>query len=71
MIAGRAAALWLGLIQAALNVVAAGIVVYTGTPLTAEALALFAALNGVGAAIVAVVANQGMTGTWISKGPGA
>ena len=69
MIAGRAAALWLGLVQAALNVIAAGIVVYTGTPLTAESLALFAALNGVGAAIVAVVANQGVTGTWVGKMP--
>jgi hypothetical protein len=67
MIAGRAAALWLGLIQAGLNAVAAAIVVITGTPLTAEMLGLFAALNAVGAAIVAVVANQGSTGTWLGK----
>lgn len=67
MIAGRAAALWLGLIQAVINVIAAAVVLITGTPLTVEMLGLFAALNAAGAAIVAVVANQTTTGTWISR----
>ena len=58
MIAGRNSGLWAALIQAFLNVVAAGYVVFSGVShLSAPAVAFFAALNAFGLAIVGVVAN--------------
>lgn len=58
MILGRNAGLWAGLSQAAINVVALGLVVATGHPLTADVLALFAGVNALGAVLVAIVANE-------------
>lgn len=58
MILGRNPGLWYGLIQAALNVAAAILVVVTNQPVSPAGVALFAALNGFGAAIVGVIANS-------------
>ena len=67
MIAGRPSALWLGLIQAGLNVIAAFIVVSTGHELDTQTLALFAAFNALGAAVIAVLANVAVTGTFFGR----
>lgn len=58
MILGRNAGLWGGLVQSALNVAAAVVVVLTNTNLSAPDVALFAALNAFGLAVVAVLANS-------------
>ncbi len=63
MIYGRPAALWGGLVQAVLNVIGAIIVVYTGQQLTAELVALFAALNALGLTVIGVLANQAVNGS--------
>lgn len=67
MIYGRPTALWLGLLQAVLNVVAAIWIVSTGQPLTEQLIALFAALNTLGAAIVAVLANVTVNGSFFGR----
>ncbi len=67
MIAGRPTALWLGLLQAVLNVVAVIVVIYTGHELDAQMLALFAALNALGAAVIAILANVAVTGTFFGR----
>lgn len=57
MILGRNAGLWAALVQSGLNVAAAIIVVATNQPLSPADVALFAALNAMGLAIVGVIAN--------------
>lgn len=57
MILGRNAGLWAGLVQSGLNVAAAVLVVATNAALTSGEVALFAALNAFGLAVVAVIAN--------------
>jgi len=75
MIAGRNSGLWAALVQAFLNVVAAGYVVFSGVShLSAPDVAFFAALNAFGLAIVGVVANAsdpttaGILGGRVSSG---
>lgn len=67
MIYGRPTALWLGLLQAVLNVIAAIWIVATGQPLTEQLIALFAALNTLGAAVVAVLANVTVNGSFFGR----
>jgi hypothetical protein len=62
MILGRSPALTLGLIVAGINVA----VIVAGVPLTGEQVAV---LNAFGAAVVAVVANVGATGSLLGAGP--
>jgi hypothetical protein len=54
MILNRVSTLWLTVIQAAINLVAAAYSLATGTPLDAT---LLVALNGFAAAIIALIAN--------------
>ena len=61
MIWGRPVPLWLGILQAVLNVAGAAIVVMTGQPVTEAVVTLFTTLNALGAAIIAVVANVQIT----------
>lgn len=58
MILGRSALLWGALLQGALNLVMAGIVVATGQPLGPDVVALFAAGNAFGLAIIGIIANE-------------
>ena len=69
MIGGRATALWAGLLGALINVVGLAIVVATNQPLNAQVVALFAGLNALGLAIIGVIANQSVTGSYIGKMP--
>lgn len=57
MILGRNPGLWAGLVQAGLNLVAAGVVVVTGHDMTAADLALFAAANAFGTVVIGLIAN--------------
>ncbi len=57
MILGRNAGLWAALVQAALNVAAAGVIVATGQDLSPAAVGLFAAVNALGLAVVGLLAN--------------
>jgi hypothetical protein len=54
MLLNRVSALWLATLQAAIDLVAAGFVLVTGTPLDAG---LVIALNGFAAAFIALIAN--------------
>ena len=56
MILDRPAALWLGLVVAAVNVA----VVVIGVPWTGEQVAI---VNAFAAAVIAVLANKGVTGS--------
>lgn len=67
MILGRSTALWVGLVGAVLNVVGLVIVVMTGTPLDANTVALFAGINGLALAVIGVVANVAVTGTFFGR----
>lgn len=58
MILGRNPALFVGLGQAALNVIAAILVVATNQPISPAEAALFAAVNAFLIALVAVIANE-------------
>lgn len=57
MILGRNAGLWASFVQAALNVLAAAVVVSSGHDLTAATAALFVTLNAFGAITVGLIAN--------------
>jgi hypothetical protein len=69
MIAGRSTALWAGLIGAVLNLLALGWVAFSGQEMTQEMAAFFAAANSLALAIIALLANQSATGTWIGRAP--
>jgi hypothetical protein len=63
MIAGRPTALWAGLVGAVLNVAGIVYVVVTNTPLDANMVALFAAINGLALAVIGILANQAVNGS--------
>lgn len=69
MIAGRPAALWAGLAQAGINLAALGWTAFTGDALTGDQVAFFAGANALAAAIVAVLANQAVTGSLLGARP--
>ena len=70
MIYGRPTALWAGLLGALLNLVAIGWSVYTNAELTPEMVALFAALNAVGLAVIGILANTAVNGSLFGRGDG-
>jgi len=70
MIAGRPTALWAGLFGAVLNLIAIGWSVYTNAELTPEMVALFAALNAVGLAVIGILANVAVNGSMLGRGDG-
>ncbi len=67
MILGRPTALWAGLVAAVLNVIGLVIVVMTGQPLNADTVALFAGLNALALAVIAILANVAVTGTFTGR----
>ena len=69
MIYGRSKALWAGLVGAVINVVGLVVVLVTGQPLTAEVVALFAGLNGLALAVIGMLANESVTGTYLGRDP--
>lgn len=71
MIAGRPAALWVGMLQAAINLVSLGYVAFTGSPLTPEQTQFFIGANALAAAFVAVLANQAVTGSYLGASKSA
>lgn len=58
MILGRNAGLWAAVVQAALNVLAATLVIVNGRDLTPAELALFAAVNVFCGLVVGLIANE-------------
>lgn len=68
MIYGRPAALWLGLVQAAINLAAFGFVAFTGNELSGQQAQFFIGLNALGGAIVALLANQAVNGSLLGSG---
>lgn len=71
MIYGRSTALWAGLVAAVLNCIGLLWVVMSGAPLDANTVALFAGINALALAIIGVLANVSVTGTYFGRGPGA
>lgn len=67
MILGRATALWAGLLGAALNVAGLVLVVASGHTLDANVVALFAGIDGLGLALIGILANVAVTGTAFSR----
>jgi hypothetical protein len=68
VILGRATALWAGLVGAVINVVGLVLVIVTNQPLTPEIVALFAGINGLALALIGVLANVAVTGTYFGRG---
>jgi len=69
MIGGRSTALWAGLVGSILNLLALGWVAFSGQQMTTEMVAFFAAANSLALAVIALLANQSATGTWIGRAP--
>jgi hypothetical protein len=70
VIYGRPTALWAGLLGALLNLVAIGWSVATNAELTPEMVALFAAINAVGLAVIGILANVAVNGSMLGRGDG-
>ena len=70
MIAGRSTALWAALVAAVLNCIGLAWVVMSGVPLDANTVALFAGINALALAVIGVLANVSVTGTYFDRGPG-
>ena len=69
MIAGRATALWAGLVTAVLNVIGLVYVVATNAPLDPTMVALFAGLNALALAVIGLLANSVATGSYFGRAP--
>jgi hypothetical protein len=69
MIAGRPTALWAGLATAVLNVIGLVYVVATNSPLDATMVALFAGLNALALAVIGVLANSAVNGSYFGRAP--
>ena len=69
MIYGRPKALWAGLVGAVINVVGLVLVLVTGQELTAEVIALFAGLNGLALAVLGMLANEAVNGSYLGRDP--
>jgi hypothetical protein len=67
MIAGRPTALWAGLVAAVLNCIGLVYVVVTATPLDANMVALFAGINALALAIIGILANSAINGSYFGR----
>ena len=67
MIAGRPTSLWAGLVAALLNVIGLVYVVVTATPLDANMVALFAGLNALALAVIGILANSAVNGSYFGR----
>lgn len=68
MIWGRPTALWAGLLGAVLNLLAIAWSVYTNAELTPQMIALFAAFNSLGLAVIGILANVAVNGSMLGRG---
>jgi hypothetical protein len=67
VIAGRPTSLWAGLVAAVLNCIGLVYVVVTATPLDATMVALFAGLNALALAVIGILANSAVNGSYFGR----
>jgi hypothetical protein len=67
MIAGRPTSLWAGLVAAVLNCIGLVYVAVTATPLDANMVALFAGLNALALAVIGILANSAVNGSYFGR----